>query len=167
MDSIYSDRLNDVKTKLVHYQNDIDKIIRLSRDISNDIVKYSWEVIQRDNNLEIGRIMVEKAIAGHLTLADLLKIIVKTLCLMKESERYKHGDYFTLKKYVDDALKASETTVAKLTLKKYDLILQSMSDVGEFSKLGLNNQKSEKIPNKKEAIEGIKDSINRNYIQFI
>ncbi|MCK7504589.1 MAG: hypothetical protein MZV70_11215 [Desulfobacterales bacterium] len=167
MDSIYSDKLNEVKNKLVQYQNDIDKIIRLSRDISNDIVKYSWQIIQKDNNLEIGRIVVEKAIVNHLTLAELLKIIVKILCILKDSERYKHGDYFTTKKYIDDALRASDATAAKLALKKYEMILQNMSDAGEFSKLGLKNQQSERIPNKKEAIDDIKDNINRNYIQFI
>lgn len=162
MESIFSDHLEDVKVKFTQYQKQIELQIRISRDISNDLVKFVINTIKKDNNLEVIKLVLTQAIANHLTLADILKIIVKVLYLLSEEERHRHGDYYTVKRMVDEVLTATDATVAKLALKKYEQLLQSMKDE-ELAQ----TEPNKKITGKTEAADDLRDNFNRQNIRFI
>lgn len=161
MESIFSDHLEDVKVKFVQYQKNIELIIRTSRDISNDLVKFVFNTIRKDNNLEVVKLVLNQAIAQHLTLADILKIIIKTLYLLRNEERFRHGDYYTVKAMVDEVLKSAETTVAKLALKKYEKFLENMEENNTAQ------QKQPEISNKAQVIDELRDNFNRQNIKFV
>lgn len=162
MGNMFSDRMQDLKLKLEQYQKDIDHLITFSQDVSNDLVKYVLRIIGKDDNLEISRLVLERMIAKHQPLADILKVIIKVLFFLKKEERFKYGDYFTVKSFIDMTLEKSETTVAKLAKKKYELLLNSMFDAEGLAK---NNEN--KINKKSDIVDDLRDTINKQFIKFI
>jgi hypothetical protein len=161
MESVFSDHLEDVKVKFAQYQKNIELLIRTSRDVSNDLVKFVFNTIKKDNNLEVIKLVLSQAIDRHLTLADILKIIVKTLYLLRHEERFRHGDYYTVKAMIDEVLNSAETTVAKLALKKYEKFLENMEQSN------IVQQKQSEVNNKAQAIDELRDNFNRQNIKFV
>jgi hypothetical protein len=158
MDKSYQVKAKEIIQKLKTYEHDISNIFANSSYISKDIVTYVLQVLRDDNNPEIGKVIVEVAFKQQVTMVTILKVLVKVLYVVKHIKRYRSTDYYQLKQFIDKTIDNIGTTKAMVTKKKYLILLDKIME----EDLAVNLKKD-----KTEIVEDIKDTINRQYLNFI
>ena len=89
---------------------------------------------------------------------QLLKLIVKMLYTVRHITRYRYGDYYSLRNYIDTTLDKLATVKAELAKKKYPALLEELEkEAGD----------DPETPTHIEAMEQLRDNVNRGYIQFV
>lgn len=110
-----------VAKKLEKYERDLLAIFGKSIRLSHDLVEYIVNLLREDNHdHEVGAVLVKILQKRKFTRREIIKIIVKILYVVQSFSEMKYGDYFKLKKSIDENIKNDYVK------KKYNLLLKKL-----------------------------------------
>lgn len=158
MELAYRLSAEQIQEKLKKYHQDLVQIFQYSKNKIDDAVKYVVQVLHDDNNPEIARLVIQVAFEHIISMEYLLKLIVKILYTVRHITRYRYGDYYKLKEYIDATLDKLGTVKAELAKKKYPALLEALEKESEEEHDTLTHI---------EAMEQLRDNVNRGYIKFV
>lgn len=158
MELAYRLSAEQIQEKLKKYRQDLVQIFQYSKQAVDDAVKYTVQVLHDDNNPEIASLTVQVAFEHIISMEQLLKLIVKILYTVRHITRYRYGDYYALKNYIDTTLDKIATVKAELAKKKYPALLEALEKESEAET---------ETPTHIEAMEQLRDNVNRGYIKFV
>ncbi|MDR1996769.1 MAG: hypothetical protein LBQ83_00340 [Candidatus Margulisbacteria bacterium] len=161
MDKSYLIETNKLNGQYQKYLQDFDLIFRESLNTGKDSTAYILKVLQKDNNPEIGRALIESAFGHNLTTIGLLKIIVKILYITGHIQTYRYSMHHQLRSNIDEALQKITGNKAELVRRKYPLLLEKLNKENIQPKTGAA------LPDKAAAAENMIEHINRQYINFV
>ena len=158
MELAYRLSAEQIQEKLKKYRQDLVQIFQYSKNIQDDTVKYIVKVLHDDNNPEIACLVIQISFEHIISMEQLLKLIVKMLYTVRHITRYRYGDYYTFKDYIDTTLDKLGTIKAELAKKKYPVLLEALEKEDETVA---------DTPTHIEAMEQLRDNINRGHIKFV
>ena len=147
-----------IQEKLKKYHTDLVQICQYSKHIEDEIVKYVVSTLHDDSNPEIARIVVEVSFRYIISMDELLKLLVKMLYVVRNITRYRYSDYYALKDYVDKTLDKIGSNKSQLAKQKYPALLAALEN---------ETKEPNETPTHIEAMENLRDNVNRGYIKFI
>lgn len=116
------------------------------------------QVLHDDNNPEVASLIISIAFEHIISMEHLLKLIVKMLYTVRHIKRYRYGDYYKLKNYIDTTLDKLGTVKSELAKQKYPVLLEALEKEAE---------EEHETPTHIEAMEQLRDNVNRGYITFV
>lgn len=158
MELAYRLSSKQIQEKLKKYRQDLVQIFQYSKNIQDDAVKYAVQILHDDNNPEIASLVVQVGFEYIIGMEQLLKLIVKLLYTVRHITRYRYGDYYKLKEYIDTTLDKIGTIKAELAKKKYPPLLEALEK---------DTEEVHDTPTHIEAMEQLRDNVNKGSIKFI
>ena len=161
MENSYLLEADKISKRYDKYRQDIHLIYEFSKNVPKDLVKYVLKVLKEDSNPEVGKVVVDVSFDKRAPILTIIKALVKTLYVVKHMTKYKYGDYFTLKKFIDEALDKQASEKSELTKKKYQILLARMED----EKIEFDPKNS--AEKKGQYMDALRDNLSRQYIRFV
>lgn len=158
MELAYRLSSEQIQDKLKKYRRDLVQIFQYSKTPVDAAVKYTVQVLHDDNNPEIASLVVQIAFEHIISMEQLLKLIVKMLYTVRHIKRYRYGDFYILKNYIDTTLDKIATVKAELAKKKYPDLLEALEK---------DSEEITDTPTHIEAMEQLRDNVNRGHIKFV